>query len=273
MKRCFIPFISLLLFIFLLSPAYADVIAAPDNDFYLTHRDECTHLERSFYANGKNGYVDVRHSPGGLIIYRFENGTIFHIRAQYENMGVFEYRVGERWFSGWVCLDDLVLQYDQFSFEKEFSDQIKPYHGELTELDESITTINFFSFPGSQSIVRTISINANYVQGTLKRAELTSSTENPISSIFIDEEDLTWGYINWWPGFGPLHAWFCLDDPDRNSFPTRVPVPDLIPASTPPSLLSTYLPWLLVGGLVVMTAALLCFMGLRAKKRKNEVTQ
>ena len=269
MKKRLLPLAALLLLLCLLSPAYADVIAAPDNNFYLSHRDECTPLYRSFYANGKNGYVDVRNSPDGLIIHRFENGTVFYVHAQYENMGVFEYRVGERWLNGWVCLDELVLRYDQISFEKEFGDQIKPYNGELTELDESITTINFFSFPGSQGVTRTININADHVQGRLKRAELTGSTENPISSVFIDEEGLTWGYISWWPGFGSLHVWFCLDDPSGDSFPTRVPVPELIPSSTPPSILSTHLPWMLVGGVVLITAALLCFMRLRTKTAKN----
>ena len=55
---------ALLLTLLLLGPtATADVLIEPSDDFYRTHAEECEYLDRSYTANGKEGYVALYQSP------------------------------------------------------------------------------------------------------------------------------------------------------------------------------------------------------------------
>ena len=264
MKKRFLLLSTLLLIFCLISTASADAIFEPNNSFYSAHQEECTYLNRSFYANGKDGYVDFKSSPNGVITQRFENGTILHVDWQYENWGSVSIRAGKTQTDGWVCLDDLSLVYDYISFQEEYGDQIKPYRGEFAGFDKKITCINFFSYPGAPEVRLTKSLKDNTSSNQDFMNALTSTEKTPISSVFTDESGLTWGCISYWRGY--RNIWFCLDNPEGSDFPVRdTNQQELIPPSAPPSILSNYLPYLLVGGLVITTAILLFFMGRRIK--------
>jgi len=267
MKKRFLPLAVLFLTVCLLSTACADVLFTPDDLFYKTHSEQCTYVGRSFYLNGKDGYVDFRSAPDSIVLDRLENGTAIHVYWQYENWGSTTIGSGKSQTDGWICLDDLVLKYDHISFEEEYGDKIKPYSGEFSDFDQKIPCINFYAYPGAPEIRMTESLkdNTSFSQDFMNA--LTSTTQSAISSVFIDESGLTWGYIGYWRGY--RNIWFCLDNPAGDSFPLRVATPDLVPSSAPPSTLTGYLPYLLIGAVAVVTATLLVFMGIRSKKAKK----
>ena len=60
MKRAYALLLTLLL---LGTTATADVLIEPSDDFYRTHAEECEYLDRSYTANGKEGYVALYQSP------------------------------------------------------------------------------------------------------------------------------------------------------------------------------------------------------------------
>ena len=269
MKKRFIPLITLLIAASLILPAYADLIFEPNNSFYNSHQKECTYINRSFYANGEDGYVDFLSAPNGFILDRFENGTSIHISWQYKNWGCASIGSGKSQTDGWISLDDLILIYDSTSFAQEYENQIVPYNGEFSDFDQKITCINFYEYPGAPEILMTKSLKDNTTSNQIFMNNLTSATQSPISSVFTDESGLTWGYISYWRGY--RNIWFCLDDPAGDSFPVRNTAPNLIPPSTPPSVTSEYLPYLLIGTVAVVTATLLILMGIRSKKAKKHI--
>jgi len=265
-KKRFLPLIVLLLTACLLSPAYADVIFEPNNSFFNLHREECTYLNRSFFANGKDGYVNFHSSPNGLISGHFENGTVLHVDWQYQNWGTVSVRTNNSWKDNWVCLDDLSLMYDHISFAEEYKEQIRPYQDEFSDFSRPIESLSFFSYPGAPTPEVTIDLTKN--QSILSCLVGTTETPSYISSLFVDESGLSWGYITYIQGI--RNVWFCLDHPDKDTFPIReTGQPELIPPADPPSILSEYLPYLLVGGIVFVTASLLILFHIRSRKKKS----
>lgn len=297
-------FLAVLLLVLLMIPAaHADLIITPDNDFFEQHDYDCFLLSRAFYTNGPKGYVTVWEAPEGKsYIGQYENGVQLGAGWQYENWVsvLFVHENGKR-SEGWACLDELALIYDHISFEKEYRDQITPYNGEF---DPSVyrdnppqitepNTIHFYDYPGAPAP------NGQYLStGDWGRLSdffnAVDSEKCPIISVFVDENGLTWGYIRFW--MGHRESWFCLDDPFGENFPVReVPESEVIsvgkkgeisdlpvatmeipvvrkgdtqtltpPAEPVPPGTASLAPWLLVGGVVIVTLPLL--WKLRKKK-------
>jgi len=303
MKRI-TPFFAVLLLVLLLAPtAHADLIITPNNSFFEQHAYDCIRLHRSYYTNGSKGYVTVWDAPESKsYIGQYENGVLLGTGWQYGNWVsvLFIHENGKR-SEGWACLDELALVYDHISFVKEYGDQIAPYNGEF---DPSVyrdnppqitqpNTIHFYDYPGAPAP------NGQYLStsswGRLSDFfNAVDSAECPIISVFVDENGLTWGYIQFW--MGHRESWFCLDDPFGESFPVRevpktetisvekksevsdpplatmdIPVlrqgdtQTLIPPAEPvPPGTVSLTPWLLVGGVMIFT--LLLLWKLRKKK-------
>ena len=264
MKRMFCLLLALLTLSALTAPAYADVMWEPDNSFYRKHQDECTYIDRSFYANGPKGFVTLYSAPGGGIAAgQYQNGFTLHVYHQYQDWGCVTVFGDEGQTDGWVPLSDLVLVYDYRCFEEEYADRIAPYSGQFADYAGDAEAVNFYEYPGAPEIRQSWETGGQW--HVLENLTGTADSPSYISSVFVDEDGRTWGYVSYM--YGHLNSWFCLDQPDGTDFPVReVRSPDLIPAQTPVLPATGYVPYLLVAAAVLATAGLLAFFYGKKKK-------
>lgn len=273
MKRILTCFLTLTLLLALAVPAQADVVWEPENRFYETHRDECGYLGRRYYANGPEGYVTMWDAPNGSgVTAQYENGEKLWIYWLWDGWGCVSRWEETRELSGWVDMSQMVLVYDCISFAEEHGDQIRPYNGEFASYDGDAAGVAFYEYPGADAVKQYLMFTDRW-----EVKEDLTGTDGYIQSIFVDENGLTWGYVGYL--YGRLNAWFCLDDPQGDGegwtaasgtpsvFPRReVEVPELISPQDPQLPAVGYLPYALVGGVVVITAGLLLLF---AKSRKK----
>lgn len=269
MKRFWTGVLTWVMLLALAAPASADVLWTPINDsFFEKHYAECTFVGRSYYANGAEGFVTMWNAPGSTaVIHQFENGEKLSVAWIYEDWGCVNARVDGEWIDGWIPMEELVLIYDHISFAEEYADQIQPYGGEFADYEGSLAVINFYEYPGAPEVKIEYSYNEREV-----RKVLTGSGDAPsyIQSVYVDEQGLTWGFVGYM--YGHMDAWFCLDDPDGVNDPESVDFPvrqveatELIPAQIPSMPAQGYIPYILVGAVVVVTAGLLAVFFRRKK--------
>ena len=258
MKKCLTILLALASLLALTAPAYADMLwEPPDNDFYAKHYEECESVVRTFYANGPEGFVTLWDAPGGSSVQaQYENGTALMVYWRYQDWGCIT-----TWDSrgdsidGWVPMDQLRLIYDYLSFQEEYADQIRPYHDEFGNYAGDAKVVNFYEYPGAPEPKYTWDLG-DTTWNVLNELTGTGGYSSCISSIFVDEEGLTWGFVSYL--YGHLDGWFCLDRPDGTDFPLRdIPQPELTAPQTPVLPASSYLPYLLVAGVVLATGGLL----------------
>lgn len=217
-KRCF-AFLLLAAFILLAVPltAYADVLVEPNNDFYARHRDECTSLNRSFYANGEGGSVSLKKQPGSKAeVAAVENGEVLYIMFTYnhkgELWGVVELYTPDKpynqWPTGWIPMNQLLLVYDYISFAEEHGADFYPYTGSYDALNTA-KEIVFWAWPGSGN-----------AQGSL---EAVADENFQVSHAYKDAQGREWGFVGYW--YGRRNAWVCLSDPANRDIPAFNPAP------------------------------------------------
>jgi len=271
MKRLLTCLLTLMLLLALAAPARADVIWEPNNTFYKTHQNQCRNVPgRAYYTNGEEGFVTLWTAPGGsTVAWQLENGEKLYIQWLYEDWGYAE--KGED--GGWVPMEELYLIYDSISFAEEYADEIRPYDGEFADYAGDAETISFFSYPGAPEIQRTYNL-AEWGEA-LTNLTGTAGQDSYIQSVYVDENGLTWGFVGYM--YGRLNAWFCLDDPAAAGMMTScIPeVDDLIGSGeltapqTPRLPAKGYTPYILVGGVVAVTAILLAVFFRKRTKSKN----
>lgn len=259
MKRLLTCALALLMLLALSAPAFADVMWEPNNNsFYDRHREQCQYENRNYYANGREGFVTLLDSPNGSMVRaQFENGEKLHIYFIYDgSYGLAAYWIDGKETSGWVPMSDLELVYDFISFEEEYADRIRAYNGEFADYEGTPEVVNFYAYPGAERINEAWKTDGQW--HVLEN--LTGTADNPsyISSIFVDEDGRTWGYVAYM--YGHLNSWFCLDEPDGTDFPVRaVAAPGLTPAQTPVLPARSYVPYILVAAVVGVTGGILAF--------------
>ncbi len=202
--------------------AMADVIWEPNNDFYAEHSNECEYVNRNFYSNGENGYMEIFTEPGGSSLGFAENGKIFHVQFSYklgdeiwgvveytENNGRLEPRGANDFETGWIKLSDTVLKYDYQSFDEDHSSEYKPYDGDYSEL-EGIQNIVMWTFP-----------NSGETTGTLDKSDENLN----IQSVYTDIDGVKWGFVSYY--YAMKNFWICLSNPADTALPAKdVPVPE-----------------------------------------------
>lgn len=253
----------------LTAPACADVLWEPENSFYEKYHDDCEYLGRRYMVNSPDGFITVWDAPdGSRVLGQFTNGTKLWVYWLYENWGIIAYYGEEETVEGWVDMNDMILLYDHTAFAEDYADQIRPYNGEFADYDGDAIVCNFYEYPGAGAISDTRDLSNSGVRELLTGSK---DEESYISEIFVDENGLTWGYVNYL--HGQLRAWFCLDDPDgvndenQTDFPLReITYENQYPAKEPVLPKKAYLPYALVGGAVVLTAGVLVLF---AKKKKR----
>lgn len=258
MKRMFSCLLTLLALLTLAAPARADILWEPrDNRFYEQHG--CAYEGRSYYANGPEGFVTAWDAPDGTAVRgQYENGEALWVGYTWQDWALIS-RWGEdgEETTGWIPREQLELIYDYLSFAEEYGEQIKPYSGEFADYNGDVAVVNFYEYPGAPEIKQTWETAGDWHI----LDNLTGSAEGGsyISQVFTDEDGRTWGYVNYM--YGRLNAWFCLDQPDGTAFPVRdVSTPELTPPQepvTPKMPARSYVPYILVAAVVILTALLL----------------
>ena len=267
MKRISALFLSLILSFSLAVPTLADVLWEPNNRFYEKHRSDCQLLQRSFYVNGEDGYVDLLAAPdSSTVALQLENGEQVYIYWQYENWGYVEIEED----GGWVELDELELIYDHISFAEEYADSIIPYDSALCQplLDSwDGSTMVMWPYPGAKDPI-SVWEEADSAMEMLKAEGATYFRQ-----IFRDEEGLIWGFCGYL--WGNRNFWVCLNAPAGRADPLvqegeaeipvrEIPAVELTPAQEPELPTSYVLPIALVSGVVLLTAGYLL-----VKKKKS----
>ena len=282
-KRLFTLLCSLLLVLPLIPAAHADVLWTPDNAFFEAHYNDCSYVGRSYYANGGEGYVTLWNAPdGGIVVDQFENGFTLHVYWLYEGWGCVSVRGDEGWIDGWVPMSELILIYDYISFAEEHEAEIKDYNDEFAGYSGDSGGIVFWDYPGAPK--PKLIWDYDDIVSLLTGAENGTSY---ISQVYTDENGLTWGYVGYL--YGSKNLWFCLDDPKGERLlpqeDTTDPAPgnsiqpslspadpdvELVPPETPKLPAAAYLPYILVGAVVLVTAGLLLrFYSQKKKDRKT----
>jgi len=269
MKKILSLLLTVALALSLTAPAFADVLWEPDNRFYAQHARECQILQRSFYVNGENGYVNLLAAPdSSSVTLQLENGEKVYVYWQYLDWGYVE--VGED--GGWVELRELELIYDYLSFETEYADSIMPYDPALCQplldgWEGSVLTL--WPYPGAEQ--------ASFVWEGAESAmeQLKTEGDSYFHRIFRDEEGLIWAFCGYL--WGNRNFWVCLNAPagrddelvqeELVELPVReIPEVELIPAKEPEMPRSYLLPAALVGAVVLLTAGYLVIL---KKKKKH----
>lgn len=272
MKRVLTCLLTLTMLLALAAPARADVIWEPNNTFYKTHQNQCRNVPgRAYYANGEEGFVTLWTAPGGsTVAWQLENGEKLYIQWLYEDWGYAE--KGED--GGWVSMEDLLLVYDHISFAEEYGGQFRDYDGEFANYDGDAAGIAFYEYPGASEVVSYWDLSE--WREILDNLTGTADQDSYIQSVFVDENGLTWGFVGYM--YGRQNAWFCLDDPEGDGeavgeesvFPIRqVDEPELVPPQPPVRPAVSYVPYLLVGAVVAVTAILLAVFFRKRIKNKN----
>lgn len=263
MKRRLILVLAIVLC--LISAVQADVLWEPiDNDFFTLHRSECEYVGRSYFANGKAGFVTFWDAPDGdTVVKQYENGEVLYIDWQYQDWGCATFWEEDTDpVSGWVRMSDLTLQYDYLSFEAEYSDAFLPY--DEARWDVRIAhcdaeEIPIWAYPGApepQEFFRDSTQDLQYCS---------------FQSMFEDENGHTWAFCHYNAGY--RNFWVCLDAPGQTDFPVReIPAVELYPAKTPklPGNGRLTLAVVLVAAVVAVTAVLLLVFYQKNRRRGGQ---
>lgn len=190
----------------LAAPAFADVLWEPHgNGFYERHRDECTHEDRYYLANGQAGYVTMRdgpHSAGEVV--NIPNGTRLFVGFTWREAGgawaVGSYAVQEKgqtwkWYYGWIPMDDLALIYDYIAFEEDHGSEFQEYDGS----GDGLTQVRLYDYPGGPY--------SDYTEIEVQDGSFSEAFQY----LYTDENGLRWTFLAYY--MGRRNAWVCIDDP------------------------------------------------------------
>ena len=262
MKRMFSCLLTLLALLALAAPARADILWEPrDNRFYEQHG--CAYEGRSYYANGPEGFVTAWDAPDGTAVRgQYENGEALWVGYTWQDWALIS-RSGEdgEETTGWIPREQLYLIYDHISFEEEHGAQFRDYNGEFSDFNGEVgSCIQLWEYPGAWSEKETLTLTQEFLDA------LRGTNEQPsyISRVYTDENGNNWGYVAYM--YGIRNFWICLDNPE-SIMSSCIPLADSLIESgeltppqepvTPKMPARSYVPYILVAAVVILTALLL----------------
>lgn len=220
MKRILTVAVACIMMLVLTVPAFADIMWEPrDNQFYESHREQCEYNTRSYYANGKEGFVTLWDAPNGsLVTAQYENGELLWAGYTYK-----DWVLVNRWSesdrtetTGWVPLPDLYLKYDYISFEEEYGDQFRDYNGEFAdyEVQGEGEQLWLWEYPNAGETKQTVEAS----EDMLDCLRGTADQPSYISKVYEDENGHLWGYVGYM--YGIRNFWVQLDNPTGDGIMT-----------------------------------------------------
>ncbi|MBQ2896477.1 MAG: hypothetical protein IJE26_07185 [Oscillospiraceae bacterium] len=267
--------VAALLLILCLSPA---ALAAADSDSFLeSHAAECCSDGRSYYLNGRSGYVSVYRSPLSpkaedyllnercvrvLRTWQDEQGRPWgQLRYETSDRGV-GHSVDEGGRFGWVLMREMQLRYDKTQFVLE---RLDDFVMESVTLDmRDYDSVILWPYPGSGG------------QGSDASWYLRREEDNVLEfpAYWVDSLGRRWGGYTFFDADG----FICIDEPGltENTLPEVPAVSRITPAADAATLPRTATAAVLrtgalwggaaIGGAVLV---LLVFFLLRRKRRRN----
>lgn len=222
------------------SVVLADVIWEPNDSFYKKHTDDCEYEDRTYIANGEKGYITVYKDPKSKEAEGYsENGNTYFVSFVYpksapedKKWGIIEYQVEEKGIftepdgskktkTGWVKMEEMMVNYDHYSFYSDHREEFNDYSGGFDPFSYE-DPILFWTFPGSGVIGSRIDMNNN------------QDMDLNFSYLYTDDEGQEWGYVGY---FYASSGWVCLSDPTNEKLPVTAPnQEDLIKPSLPASV-------------------------------------
>jgi len=184
--------------------------------------DDCVSLGRGFIANGRSGFVSLKHEPGSRReVIEVENGTVIYITFTYnlngEIWGVTDfYSPDKPPAGGWAVMNELLLAYDYISFEEDHRDELYSITGIYDPLQE-VRDIVLWTWPGSGSI-------SHIIQQGWRNTEHETNFLSNATTAYIDSEGREWAYVSYL--YGRVNAWVCLDAPDNEDIQAFNPAPE-----------------------------------------------
>ena len=205
------PFLALLVVCCLLlvpHTVHADLVLAPDNEFYTRHASQIIYLGRSFIANADSGNVAVKEAPGAKKdIATIQNDTVVFMQYSCLYDGDFWGFTYE--YAGWVNLGQMLVLYDYVAFEEEHFDDLYLYHGDYAEIKETRSAVAW-PWPGADSYIWT------YVDLDAENFRTAYA--------YKDEDGREWGFVTYL--YGDRNIWVCLSDPLKKDMPVFNPAPE-----------------------------------------------
>ena len=222
MKRKWVCILILVVLLQMMVPALnaqADVIFQPDDGFLERNMDKVVYLGRSFYANGEAGFVTLKREPGSAReLSGLRNGEIIHVLYTYDHNGE-PWGIG--YSPGWVQMDQLLLVYDQASFQADHARELHSFSGSIETLLD-VERIVFWTWPGSGVVAFEHSPYPD-------NSEIESNWLDA-STAYMDNEGREWILIPYF--YASISTWVCYSDPSNRDIPAfnTAPDPELLPA-------------------------------------------
>lgn len=267
MKRKLLALLTvLLLVVTMATPAFADVIWEPRNSFYELNRDECEYVNRTYLANGREGYVSITKSPkSSSEILNVSNGTTVYVSfvwtAKDGTQWGIGYPAGVFDKEGWMPLTALAQIYDYRDFEDDHGAEFKDYDGSGDHLTEACA----YAYPGG------------IYQSKLEHwGDGNFGLSDCFDVLYTDENGLRWSYVGYY--YGHRNCWVCIDDPMNENLGIESartvdqmrgsnPIEELRPAAIGVPAARTFPLWIIPLLLVIVVAVVTAV--LVRKRRKN----
>lgn len=199
--------------------AAADVIWEPENNFYKSHAEECEYVDRSYLANGSEGYVAVYPTPKDKRPAEYlYNGSNVYVSYSWQGWGLVNYydNQGELHFEdGWIRLESLSPDYDHEAFMAEHKEEMwKP---------EAPATLNLASYEAAYLWELPGTATAPWNMKSMGTEDVLSFRQ-----VWTDEFGNDWGYVGY---FYQNSGWVCLSAPETPNLPVTEPEVALYPAA------------------------------------------
>ena len=217
MKKRILCLLLCLLTLSFCSWAAADVIWEPENNFYKSHADECEYVDRSYLANGSEGYAAVYPTPTSKkpAAYLY-NGSTVYVSYSWQGWGLVNYYDAEgnlHFEDGWMKLDSLSPDYDHEAFMAEHKDEMWAPEVPATLNLASYEAAYLWELPGTAT--------APWNMKNLGTEDVLSFRQ-----VWTDEFGNDWGYVGY---FYKNSGWVCLSAPEAPSLPVTEKEVKLIP--------------------------------------------
>jgi hypothetical protein len=189
--------------------SFADIIFTPEDSFYERHSDKMVYTNRTFVVNNSANII----SEPGLRrkITTLQNGTTVHVSFTCLYNGNYWGYVSINNYSGWININQLLVPYDNITFEEEFGADFYSYEGDYAELEEA-ASVFMWRWPGTSIPPREL--------GEIDMEHFMMMT-GAGGTAYMDEDGREWAYIHYY--FGRISSWICLSDPQNGNIPAFNP--------------------------------------------------
>ena len=208
LKKPFTLLLSLLLLCLSLTPAFADLVWEPSDDFWVSHRSECTKTgdDPYFPSEDFEAQAQIRvvkspedHTP----VKTIEPGESFGTAVKWDKHPFWRLLSDE---SGWIVLENAKRYYTERDFLAEHEDElVKPETEEKVAYEYDTVA---WLYPGSATHSQLYSLYELTPDGTIEYK-------------YTDQDGRIWAQMGFI--YQQSVSWICLSDPYSTDLPANAP--------------------------------------------------